>query len=152
MDFLVADSDEPAPNAGGLQSRQPVETAVLLALHCNLRQPDEMATGDDDRSLYSYGWIGDSFDVDTAAGEGPLGSLLYTLARDIPDFLTVSRAEQYAAEALQTLVRQGVVSRFGIRGQVEPDPSDAASKVLWLTIDVYSPRGDVLGLTVRVTH
>jgi phage gp46-like protein len=143
-DWVIADADEPAPNWGGLQSRYPIETAILLCLFCNARLPDEMAavSSSDAPSAYRYGWIGDSFDIDRAGGEAPLGSLLFTLARARGDNDTARLAEYYATTALKPLLVQGVVSSFDISCTVEGMAD--GTKALALTVKAYASNGELL--------
>ncbi len=136
-DWAVAPPDE-IGNEAGLQALYPLETAIVICLFTDRRLPDEMAeTGEWDRR----GWHGDTFDLDAEAGERPMGSLLWTLDRSA---LTNSgtatsvarRAEAYAAEALQTLIDQGLIARFEIEAE-----TDTAAGRLSLRVAAYGGDG-----------
>lgn len=134
-DWAVAQPDE-AGNEAGLQARYPLETAIVICLFTDRRLPDEMAeTGQWDRR----GWHGDTFDLDAEAGERAMGSLLWTLDRSaLAGGATgvARRAEDYAAEALQTLIDQGLIARFDIEAEV-----DAAAGRLSLRVAAYDGDG-----------
>lgn len=108
-----------AYNSGGLKNVDPVGTAVLLCLASDARLPDYMVgrfgfTIDDQRE-----WHGNTVAVDSASGEEPLGSLLWILRRAPLSNYTAKMAEHFAAMALQTLIRQRVVSQFDIHAEVD---------------------------------
>lgn len=107
-----------AYNSGGLSNVDPVGTAILLALGSDARLPDYMVgrfgfTIDDQRE-----WHGNTVAVDSASGEEPLGSLLWILKRAPLSNYTAKMAEHFTAMALQTLVRQRIVSQFDIHAEV----------------------------------
>lgn len=77
FDWAVADPLVELQNVGGLQAQNPLATAVWLCLFIDRRKPDWL--GEDQKT--QRGWHGDTFDLDTDAGERPLGSLLWTLER-----------------------------------------------------------------------
>lgn len=113
-DWVLAGADEPS-NRGGLQAKAGLATAAVLCLFTDRRCPPDhplayLADGD------PRGWWGDAVDVDAAAGETELGSLLWLLARAPltgPKGEEMRRwAEVFAAEALETLRTQGVVARI----------------------------------------
>lgn len=105
---LVTTSLADPVNPGGLRSTQALVTAVLICLMTDRRaDATELRDGDINR-----GWPGDSFDV--SDGEPPLGSKLWLLRRRaLTDGIEVL-AQDYAQEALQTLIDQGAVVRFDI--------------------------------------
>lgn len=97
-----------------LQSGDDLESAVLISLFSDrLALPSDPVTDCDRR-----GWWGDD-------PQYPIGSRLWLLDRvkgpqDVPQ-----RAEDYAAEALQWLLDDGVVARFDIIAQwITPDRLD----------------------------
>ncbi|UMY19140.1 phage GP46 family protein [Methylobacterium organophilum] len=114
-DWALAGSDEPS-NRGGLQAKAGLASAVILCLFTDRRCPTDhplayLADGD------PRGWWGDAIDVDAAAGEGPLGSLLWLFRRaplSGPPGEDMRRwAEQLAYEALEPLQSpQGIVARI----------------------------------------
>lgn len=115
-DLAVAGSGE-AGNRGGLRARTALETAVLICLMTDARvSPDELRDGDVNR-----GWIGDSFDLDEAAGEAPIGSRLWLLMRRTVDAVEVPRlAEDYAVAALQPLIDQGAAAKATAVATADP--------------------------------
>lgn len=104
---LAPAGDGEAGNRGGLRARAAIETAVLICLLTDARvSEDELRTGDENR-----GWPGDSFDLDEAAGEAPIGSKLWLLRRRTVDAIETPRlAETWALEALQVLIDQGAAA------------------------------------------
>ena len=114
-DIAPAGLDEHG-NRGGLRARQQIATAVLICLMTDRRvDPSELREGDENR-----GWPGDGFDL--AGGETALGSKLWLLARRAVDDVTVPRlAEDYAIEALQTLIDQGVCARVEATAVADPE-------------------------------
>ncbi|MEP9397938.1 phage GP46 family protein [Mesorhizobium sp. KR2-14] len=103
-------------NRGGLRARSALETAVLICLMSDARaDPEELRADDVNR-----GWPGDSFDVDRAAGEVPLGSKLWLLLRRALDDEAVPRlAEGYAREALQPLIDQGAAASVTVKATAD---------------------------------
>lgn len=127
-DWAMADSNENPRNSGGLKAQNPLATSIMLCLFTDRRRRDGKRRRDDmpanDGSLDDRGYHGDSYDVDTAAGERELGSLLWTLERERLTTQDLKLIEHYAADALQTLVDQGAVDHFEItaeRDLLEPN-------------------------------
>jgi phage gp46-like protein len=123
-DWRLADPAD-AENAGGLQAKSGIISAVILALFTDKRCPDNhplryLADGD------PRGWWGDMIDVDTSASQGELGSLLWLFQR-APATEDIRRwVEAIAADALEPLTRQQAVARIAcsavlneIRGRIE---------------------------------
>jgi phage gp46-like protein len=103
-----------------LQSGDDLATAVLISLFTDrLALPSDPTTDGDRR-----GWWGDTGGDST---QYPIGSRLWLLDRvkgpeDVPQ-----RAQDYAAEALQWLIDDGVVASFNITPQwVSPHRLDLA--------------------------
>lgn len=115
-DLALADPGE-VGNRGGLRARAQLETAVLICLMSDARaDPEELRDGDVNR-----GWPGDSFDVDRAAGEEPIGSKLWLLLRRTVDDEAVPQlAETYARDALQPLIRQGAAAAITVKATADP--------------------------------
>lgn len=101
-------------NGPSLQSGDDLQTAVLISLFTDRLALPIDPTPDGDRR----GWWGDD-------PKYPIGSRLWLLDRvkgpqDVPQ-----RAQDYAAEALQWLIDDGVVARFDIAAQwVAPNRLD----------------------------
>ncbi|SNT29076.1 Mu-like prophage protein gp46 [Noviherbaspirillum humi] len=107
-----------------------IKTAVLLSLFT-----DRRAEGDDalpDPAASRRGWWGDALD---GVGAGRrIGSRLWLLGREkqLPEI--VARAREYAQEALQWLVDDGVASRVTVDAQI------VAPGVLGLAVTVIRER------------
>ncbi|MDE2104746.1 MAG: phage GP46 family protein [Patescibacteria group bacterium] len=99
-----------APLALTLQSGNDLETAVLLSLFTDrLANPDdEIPDGTSDRR----GWWGD------LAEASPIGSRLWLLDRAKLTQETAARARDYALEALQWLIDDGVVASVDVATQI----------------------------------
>lgn len=136
-DWALADADE-AANVGGLRSKAAIDTAVLLCLFTDKRiEPDHplwfLADGD------RRGYWGDGIDVRADEGEGPLGSYLWLLERapmTIKGLSAGTWAEQFANEALQTLLAQEVCARIDVSSLVD----EAAGK-LYLIVQLFASDG-----------
>ncbi|WGD31196.1 phage GP46 family protein [Ancylobacter sp. WKF20] len=99
-----------------LQSGAAIETAVLICLMTDRRvDASELPEGESNR-----GWPGDGFD--RQRGEAALGSKLWLLRRRALTEDIDTEAEDYAREALQTLIDQGVCVRVEVT--VERRPAD----------------------------
>lgn len=109
-DWALAGSSETL-NRGGLAATRALHSAVVLALFTDRRVPDthplRYLAGNDPR-----GWWGDGIDVRDDLGEDELGSLLWLLERAPLTDEIVRWAETMAIEALNPLLRQGVVVRI----------------------------------------
>jgi len=131
---VVASEEEPQEqNLGGLQALDDLGTAILIQLGTKKRLPDEFDSISGERG----GWHGDTFDIETENGERELGSLLWTLERGPVSYDVARLAEDYAADALQTLIDQGVVGSFQIDGT-----ADLVMGRLTLRIQAYDPAGE----------
>jgi|SRR5579864_2565268 len=136
-DWALAGPTETS-NRGGLQATSAIDTAVILCLFTDRRiDPDHplayLADGD------RRGYWGDGIDVRTDLGEGPLGSYLWLLERAPMTIKGVSIgtwAEQFANEALQTLLDQGVCARINVSSSV-----DAAKGRLYLIVQLFASDG-----------
>jgi phage gp46-like protein len=106
-------------NVGGLQNMDPIGTAVLLALFTDARLPDWMIGRFGFTKADQQEWHGNTVGVDAAAGEEPLGSLLWTLRRAPCTEYTARMAEHFTAMALQPLIRQKIVMSFDIQAEVD---------------------------------
>lgn len=108
-------------------------TAVIISLFS-----DRRAEADDDLSDASgdrRGWWGDIY----PDSDGDLiGSRLWLLSREKQIHSVVQRAEQYAAQALQWLIDDGIADRVEVTG------SNLADGVLALVIQIYRPDGDIV--------
>jgi len=129
-DWVLAGYGDPT-NVGGLLTTRPIDTAVIIQLATWRRAEayDNLPSGNDPR-----GWWGDSVDIDT--NEGPLGSRLWLLYRAVLNANTAQLAENYATEALQTFVKQGVWATFTVATTI-----DKPNSKLVLTISAFSQDG-----------
>lgn len=84
-----------------------LETAVAISLFTDMRCPDSYTPLDNDRK----GWWGDTFQVT------PIGSLLWTLEKGVKSGETqlLLQARDYAKQALQWLIDDGVVDAVSVR-------------------------------------
>ena len=104
-DFAI-ETDPTQNGVGGFQARNPIATAVWLLLFSDRRcAVSDLKLGlNGDRR----GWPGDGFDVDTASGEAPLGSLLYLYRRSALVEMTPAEISAEAKSSLQPLIVQKV--------------------------------------------
>ena len=117
-------------DGASLASDDDVQTAVILSLFTDRRakDDDELPDARSDRR----GWWGDAYaDVD---GD-QIGSRLWLLARQKRVASTLQRAQQYASEALQWLIDDGVASTVGVQARGLP------GDVLDLQIVIERPSG-----------
>lgn len=94
---------------GSFQSGSDVETAVLISLFTD-RLADENDVLPDTRPGYPgdrRGWWGDD-------PQNLMGSRLWLLKRSKGPLDVAAKAEEYAAEALQWMIDDGVVAEFDI--------------------------------------
>ena len=107
-----------------------LETAVTISLFTDRRanDDDELPSGDDRR-----GWWGDA--LAEVSGDR-IGSRLWLLSREkqLPDVL--SRAREYALEALQWLVDDGVARSVNV------EATSVRQGVLGLTVTIARTRGE----------
>ena len=106
-DLAISAADDPV-NPSGLKAEQAIATAVTICLMTDIRvDPAELRDGTGNR-----GWPGDAFDLEP--GETALGSRLWLLRRRALDEGIELEAEDYARDALQTLIEQGVCVRVDV--------------------------------------
>lgn len=94
-----------------LSTIEDLQTAVALSIFTNRRAPDDVVLPAEytDRG----GWWGDIGDADGYQ----LGSHLWLLQREKTTAETVARAEQYAAEALQWLIDDGIAAAVNVTAE-----------------------------------
>ncbi len=116
-------------SALGLAEDDGLETAVILSLFTDRRAEadDPLPAGDDRR-----GWWADAFPSVTG---DLVGSRLWLLHREKQTPQTLTRARDYAIEALQWLVDDGIAAG------VEVDAVVVRTGVLGLTIEVQRTAG-----------
>lgn len=117
--------------ANDLARDEGLETAVLLSLFTDRRAEagDALPSGETDRR----GWWGDAVPVH----EGDtIGSRLWLLSREKELAIVLSRAEEYAREALQWLVDDQVAERVEVAAEI-PRPG-----MLGLSVAVYRPHAE----------
>lgn len=94
----------------GLQAAEPLVRAVVISLFTWRRaRPDDELPGSD-----RFGWWGDGFA--TVAGDR-IGSRLWLLSREKLVPRTIERAREYAREALDWLIEDGVASRVEVTAE-----------------------------------
>ncbi|OHD24772.1 MAG: hypothetical protein A2Y38_07780 [Spirochaetes bacterium GWB1_59_5] len=125
--------------AGDLVGEQGLRTAVILSLFLDRRaEPDDEipdGTGD------LRGWWGDAY-AETPGDR--IGSRLWLLAREKQLPQVVRRAEEYAREALQWLLDDGIATAVEVEGGI------AASGTLALRVRIVAPAGTLLDFTVEL--
>lgn len=132
-DWVLSGPDDQPEAAGGLRSESALHTATLISLFSDRRLPDGYENPNDDGDR--RGWWGDSVKV-PGEPDGEFGSLLWTLERSRLDARVRQLAEDYAAEALATLIDQGAVARTAVSSDM-----DQAAGVLLLSVKHYSADG-----------
>ena len=113
--------------APGLAEDDGLETAVIISLFTDRRAEgdDELPAGDDRR-----GWWGDAL----AEVEGDrIGSRLWLLSREKQLPSVVARAREYALEALQWLLEDGVASTVDVTAEI------VRQGVLGLSVEIRRP-------------
>ena len=132
-DFALSAGGGDGPG-GGLVAANPLRSAVILLLFSDARaDPSDLRfehRGD------RRGWVGDGFDVDTAAGEAPLGSKLWLYRRSVLSDLTGMEMAAEAERALQPLIRQGAVVEIRTKAAV-----DKVGGRITLTVNLYGRNG-----------
>lgn len=119
---------------GDLKGDDGLETAVSISLFTDRRITDEqLGPGE----THKKGWWGDVFpDVD---GD-KIGSRLWTLARAKRTLATLRLGEDYAKEALQWLLDDGIASQVTVEAEFQGDVSEGR----WaLGVRITRPSGDV---------
>lgn len=116
-DWAISDLEVEIGNPGGLQSLDPLGTAIILALFTKGRLPDWMIgqngfTIDDQEE-----WHGNTFGIES--GEAPFTSLLWTVRRMPLTEQTARMAVHFAAQALQPLVVNKWVGAFTITHEID---------------------------------
>ena len=94
-------------NIGDLETDETFETAVLMSLftHRRVDSDEELLDDPNDRK----GWWGDQYaEIDT----DEIGSKLWLLARAKTEEKTLEKAKQYAYEALEWMLEDGVASEI----------------------------------------
>jgi phage gp46-like protein len=124
IDWLLLDD-------GTLDESQALATAVIVALGTDrLADPDEVLPDPD--STDRAGWWGD-MDAEELFNGWPIGTKLWLLKRakivgpEDPEGATLTRVEQYIAEALQPFVDQRIATSFAVEAwRVGREQIDAA--------------------------
>lgn len=105
-----ADQFDLAMDGVDLATDEGLETAIIVSLFTDARaDARELPAGHTDRR----GWWGDVADP-----QDPIGSKLWTLAREKSINAVVVRAEEYTHQALQWLVDDGVVSDIDVTAEL----------------------------------
>lgn len=136
-EWSVADPELEPNNLGGLAVGDQLTSAVIMCLFTDLRRP-KWQTGTDVGGG-PRGWAGDYFDIDQAAKERPMGSLLWTLERAPVDDDTAQSVKTEVLDALQTLVDQGRVGLFEVETEL-----DKAKGKLAFSVSAFSETGQNL--------
>lgn len=115
---------------GDFRAEQGLATQVLICLMTDRRvEASELPEGVENR-----GWIGDSFDL--VGDETPIGSKLWLLRRSaLYDGIEI-KAQDYALEALQPLLKQKAVARVDVTAT-----ADRRANRLYLSVSLYGRDG-----------
>lgn len=117
---------------GDLERDEGLETAVAISLFTNRRVGDEELP---DLATSKEGWWGDTFpEVDLDR----IGSRLWTLDREKRVIETLRKAEDYAREALNWLLEDGVASSIEVEASFV---GDAPAGQWQLDIVIVKPPG-----------
>ena len=147
--------------APSLQGEQGLQTAIIISLFTDRRANDDDVIPDGSNN--KRGWWADAFpavdgqgrsSVASAGSAGAtndkIGSRLWLLHREKDMQLVVNRAHDYAVEALQWLVDDGVARRVDVQtGWVDKvsgaitETSQSRSGVLGIGVIVYRNDGSV---------
>lgn len=126
----AASGDYQLTTSGVLRSGADLATAVMLSLGTDrTAHPDDQPPDGGGRR----GWWADAY------RKYALGSRLWLLSREKETELTRIRAEQYAREATEWMVREGVASRIDIAAEW------TGPGRLELTLVIVSPPGSRVG-------
>ena len=135
LDFGLAGPGDRG-NPMGLRARQTLATAFALQLLSDRRRdPDPTQRG----QLDLRGWPGDGFDVETARGEAPLGSTLWTRASYPADADNAEAIARSAEAAFEPLVRQSLIGRVEATATASP-----ALNRIALAVRLEAPDGRVI--------
>lgn len=110
-DFAVA-SPADALSPAGLVADAPLLSAIALCFGTDLKGDADPL---DPASIDLRGWPGDGFDIDTAAGEAPLGNKLWMLFRLPVNEDNARMAERFLTEAFQPLLTQKVLGSVSVQ-------------------------------------
>ncbi len=120
-----------AIDANDLLTDDGLETAVMLSLFLDRRAED--ADTLPDAVTDRRGWWGDEFPI---ADGDKIGSRLWLLSREKQTAAALTRAQEYAQEALAWLVEDKVAERVDVTADF-PRPG-----VLGLSVIIYRPHVD----------
>lgn len=100
---------------GALAEEEGLATAVMLSLFTDRRaEPDDALPEGADPLFGARGWIGDALLLGPAAGADRIGSRLWLLAREKQVEETLRLAEDYAREALDWLIADGLAREVAV--------------------------------------
>lgn len=139
-DKLRASGDLVLGATGGVAGDDGLATAVLLSLFL-----DRRAEADDPVEnaglLTRRGWVGDALAIPGAAPGDRIGSRLWLLARAKQQDETLRLAEDYAREALDWLLADGLAAAVAVGA------AWIARGVMELTVTVTPPAGEPQSFT-----
>ncbi len=127
-------------DANDLELDDGLETSVMLSLFTDRgANPGDVLP---DAAADRRGWWGDAYPV---VDGDRIGSRLWLLARSkqLPEILT--RAKEYAAEALQWLIDDKVAERVDVESEI------VRNGVLGLRIVIFKPKADTVNFRYNYT-
>ena len=121
-----------------LTSDEGLETAVIISLFSDRRaKPDDPLP--DPNNSDRRGWWGDLASPDVEGDQ--IGSRLWLLERSKTLDSVLVQAKEYAQEALQWLIEDGVAARVVAETERQNDPGEDR---LALKVEIHKPDGSVI--------
>lgn len=139
-DKLRASGDLVLGATGGVADEAGLATAVLLSLFLDRRAEADDPV-EDTGLLARRGWVGDALAIPGAAPGDRIGSRLWLLARAKQQDETLRLAEDYAREALDWLLADGLAAAVAVAA------AWIARGVMELTVTVTPPAGEPQSFT-----
>ena len=139
-DKLRASGDLVLGATGGVADDDGLATAVLLSLFLDRRAEADDPV-EDTGLLARRGWVGDALSIPGAAPGDRIGSRLWLLARAKQQDETLRLAEDYAREALDWLLADGLAAAVAVAA------AWIARGVMELTVTVTPPAGEPQSFT-----
>jgi phage gp46-like protein len=126
-DFVFTDND--------LEAEDGLTTSVIISLFTDARALDDDVLPDP-QSTDRRGWWGDTF---PEIENDKTGSRLWLLEREKTTNETLSRAKQYAEEALAWMLEDSVVSKINV---VAERTGSVTQPILALLVEIFRTNGE----------
>lgn len=115
-DWIMAGPGDQADSRGGLRAEAALHTATMLCLFTDRRLPEGTPHPSNDSD--PRGWWGNSIRLE-GEPDAEMGSLLWTLERQVITNRLVQQAEDICRDALSVLMTQGAVARTDVTATVD---------------------------------